>query len=118
MGQLTFHSCPLYVSIDFGTTHNFIAWGMVKILRLEPTIVDYISIEMLDGVRIISNQMLLSETIVLRGWELVIDLIEFNMLDFDVIHNMDILSKYEVETDYRNKKVEFSLGNGDEFTFG
>lgn len=59
IGQLTFHSCYLYILIDFGTTYSFITCGIIKRLRLEPTFVDSICIVILDGDKIISNQMML-----------------------------------------------------------
>lgn len=49
--------------------------------------------------------MLIGKTISLRGRKLVIDFIVIDMLNFDVILDIDFLSRYEVEIDYRKKKV-------------
>lgn len=39
------------------------------------------------------------------------------MLDFDMILAMDFISRYKVEIDYKNKKVQFQLNDDEEFTF-
>ncbi|XP_044502571.1 uncharacterized protein LOC123223472 [Mangifera indica] len=116
-GQLLFYTIPLYALIDSGATHSFIAQGLVERLRLKPTVVNHINTEMLDGDNILSDSMLLHQTVELKGRELIVDLIMFDMLDFDIILGMDFLSKYGAEIDCRKKKVKFNLDNGDEFSF-
>lgn len=91
--------------IDASGTHSFIPRGIVEILGLKPTLVTHIYIEMLYKDKVLSNQMLLYERVVLKGWELVVDLIVFNMLDFDVILGIDFLSKYGAEISCKKKKV-------------
>lgn len=48
---------------------------------------------------------------------MVVDLIIFYMPNFDVILGMD-LSQYEVEIDYKKKKVHFHLDDSENFTSG
>lgn len=79
---------------------------------------NHISIGMLDGDKILSGNLLLGQTVVLKGQELIVYLIMFEMLDFDMIFGMDFLDKYEVKINCKKKKVKFSLENGDEFSFG
>lgn len=67
IGQLSFHSYPLYVLIDSSATHNFVTQGIIERLGRELTHVDTINIKMLNKDKILSNQMLLSETMFLRG---------------------------------------------------
>lgn len=62
--------------------------------------------------------MLIKKTISLKGWELTIILIVIDMPYFDVILNIDFLSWYGVEIDYRMKKVYFSLANDEKFVIG
>lgn len=71
-----------------------------------------------DRDKILSNQMRVGELVFLRGHKMTIDLIMFNMSDFDIILRMDFLSRYGVEIGYRKKKVRFHLDNGEKFTFG
>lgn len=66
-----------------------------------------ISIEMANRDKIQRNQMLLGKTVFLRGREIVMDLILFDMTDFDIILGMDFLSHYEVGINYKKKKVWF-----------
>lgn len=39
--QLFFHGTPLYVLINFGVSHCFIAWGIIDGLGLKPTKITY-----------------------------------------------------------------------------
>lgn len=61
--------------------------------------------------------MLMGQMVTLRGRGLLVDLIVFEISNFDMILRMDFLGKYRVETNYRKKKVKFNLDSGDEFTF-
>lgn len=65
-----------------------------------------------------SNQMSLGEIVTLRGWELALDLIVFDMFYFNVIWDMDLLSQYRVEINYKKKNVQFNWDDGNGFTFG
>lgn len=60
---------------------------------------------MLDGDKILSNQILLGKTIFLRNREMIVDLIVFDMFNFDIILGIDFLSRYGVKIDSRKKKV-------------
>lgn len=73
---------------------------------------------MFDGDKILSDIMLLGQTIELRGQESTVELIVYDMLNFDMILDIDFLNRYEAEIDYKRKKVKFNLDNGDEFFFG
>lgn len=46
---------------------------------------------------------------------MMVDLIVFKVLDFNMILGMDFLGGYKVKIYYRKKKVQFSLDNGDWF---
>lgn len=62
--------------------------------------------------------MLLSKTVFLISQEIMVDSIMFHMLHFNIILGMDFLSHYRVEINYKKKKVQFWLENGEEFSFG
>lgn len=62
--------------------------------------------------------MSLGEIVTLRGWELALDLIVFDMFYFNVIWDMDLLSQYRVEINYKKKNVQFNWDDGNGFTFG
>lgn len=71
-----------------------------------------------SGDNILYNQMLLDETVTLRGENMIADLTMFDISDFDVILGIDFLSQYGAKIDCRKKKVRFHLDNGKQFTFG
>lgn len=77
-----------------------------------------IKIELPDGVSVVTQEMLLGESVVIHGRELPVDLIVFDMPDFDVILGMDFLGRFGVEIDCRRKKARFNLDDGDKFNFG
>lgn len=54
----------------------------------------------------------------LRGREIVMDLIVFDMLDFDITLSMAFFSQYEVKIYYKKMEVWFWLDDRKEFTFG
>lgn len=91
--------------IDSSNTHSFITLGIIERLELKLTFVDIICIKMSNGDKIPSNQMLLGETVTLKSKEMIVDLIVFEMLDFDVILGMNFLSCYGVAINCRKKKV-------------
>ena len=92
---------------------------MIERLNLKPVKVSQpIKIELPDGVSVLTQEMLIGESVMIHGRELVVDLIVFDMPDFDVILGMDFLGRNGVEIDCRKKKARFNLDNGDKFSFG
>ena len=75
-------------------------------------------IELSDGGSVISEMMLLGQSIMIQGRQLLVDLIVFEMPDFDMILGMDFLGRYGAEIDCKKKKVRFNLDSGDQFEFG
>lgn len=67
-----------------------------------------ISIKMQDEDKILSNQMLVSESIFLKSHEMVMDLIVFDMSDFDIILRMNFLNCYGAKIDCRKKRFYFN----------
>lgn len=60
--------------------------------------------------------MLLGKIVVLRGRELTIDLIVFDISDINVILGINFLSKYGAKINYEKKKVQLYLDDCDKFT--
>lgn len=52
--------------------------------------------------------MLLGETLFLRGREIMVNFIMFDMLDFNIILDMDFLSHYGVEIECKKRKSNSS----------
>lgn len=86
-------------------------------LGLKAIVVNHISIKIFDSDKILGDNVLLSQIVELNNQELTIDLIMFEMLNFDKILDMDFLSKYRAKIDCIKKKVKFILDNGDNFSF-
>lgn len=61
--------------------------------------------------------MLIGEMVYLGSRGMTMDLIVIDMFDFDVILDMDFLSKYEAKKNYRKKNVWFNLDSGEQFAF-
>ncbi|XP_031261142.1 uncharacterized protein LOC116119342 [Pistacia vera] len=102
-----------------GAKHSFISYGMIKRLGLMPIRVEQaIRIELPDGEGVVTNEVLMEELVKIKGRNMMVDLIVFNMPDFDIILGMDFLSRYGAEIDCRRKKVKFNLDYGDNFIFG
>lgn len=78
---------------------------------------NHINIEMPCDDKILSDNMLIDQTVVLKGQELIVDLIMFEMPSFDTILGMDFINRYRAKIDCKNQ-VKFNLENGDEFFFG
>lgn len=117
IGQLTFPYGYLYILIDSGVTHRFITCDIIKRLGFEPTSIDSICIKLFDGNKIVSDKILLGKIVNLRGRDMTIDLIVFDMFNFDMILNIDFFSWYGVEIDCWKKKVRFYLDDDEKFTF-
>lgn len=49
---------------------------------------------------------------------MIVNLIVFDMLEFDLTLSMDFLERYGAEIDCRSKKVKFTLDNGEKPSFG
>lgn len=91
--------------INFGAKHCFIINGIIERLELEPSTVSQISIKMPHRNKIYNSHMLIGEIGFLRGQKMVVNLIVNNMPNFDMILNMEFLSRYRIKINYKKKKV-------------
>lgn len=73
-------------------------------LKLNPTpIVQRVNVELLDGDTLISNKVLMGETIIIKGRDMLVDLIMFDTLNFGMILKVNFLEKYGIDINcYRN----------------
>lgn len=97
--------------------HSFITCGIAKRISLEPKSITQISIKIHDRDKSYNSHILIEEIVTLRNWELAIDLIVIDMPNFNVKLNIDLLSKYGIEINWRKKKFLFNLDNENEFLF-
>lgn len=66
----------------------------------------------------IERHYLLKQIVILKEQKLLVDLIIFEMPDFDMILRMNFLSRYGAEIDCKRKKVRFRLDTEDKLMFG
>lgn len=104
--------------IDFGAKYYFIIRSILERLRLKLVTIPQIDIEMPNGDRIHSSNMLIGEMISQGGQKMVVDLMVMDMLNFDVILDIDFFNRYGAEIEYKKKKAQFSLDSIEQFYFG
>lgn len=87
IGKLFYHNTHLYILVD---SHYFIARNIVQRLNLKPfKISQKFKIEMFDGDCVVSELVMIGEAIFIKGKEMLVDEIVFEMLDFDLILGMN-----------------------------
>lgn len=87
-------------------------------LNLKPfKITQNFKIKMFDRDCVVNDLVLTREAIFIKGKELLVDLIVFDILNFDLILGMDFLETYRDEIDCKRKKVKFTHDDGEEFNF-
>lgn len=79
----------------------------VERLKLELVFIDHINNEILDEDRIVSNQILLGNIIIMRGQKFATDLIMFNIPNFDVI--LALTSRVDIRLKLTTKRRKFGL---------
>lgn len=69
---------------------------------------DNISIKMHDGDKVLSKQMLLGEIVFMRGQEIVVGLLMFDILDFVIILGINFLGWYKASLIVERRKFNFN----------
>lgn len=77
-------------------------------LGLEAIVVSHISIKMPNGDNILSDNMLLGQIVALKDKEMTIDLIVFEVPNFNMILGMEFLSRYEAEMTVKGKMLSLA----------
>lgn len=62
---------------------------------------------------VLSDKIITRQMIKIISRKVIIYFIIFDIPDFDIILGMDFLKRYEVEIDYRRKKVKFTFEDSD-----
>jgi hypothetical protein len=114
---------PLFGSVtcvlfDSGATHLFISSTFVKLYKLSTEPLDQnICVAIPVGDAVTCRKCVDRCPIVIEGRTLLVKLVVFSMMGFDVILGMDWPSKYKANIDCHKKKVTFRLQGIDEFKF-
>ncbi|XP_062100552.1 uncharacterized protein LOC133806470 [Humulus lupulus] len=106
------------VLIDFGATQSYIAMNMIDKLSMPCKLFEHsFSTMLLLGDMMLSTRRLQSATNAIEHRECPTDLIELNILYYDAILGMDLLSKHGTTIDCQKKTVEFRSEEGELFYF-
>ena len=109
-GILSIDSRDACVLFDSRATHSFISPFFAITLRTDPSPIGELLIMATPmGHSLLANSMYKSYEILLEGKSLMVDLIDLDMVDFDVILGMDLLASCHSTLDFHNKVVKFDM---------
>ncbi|XP_073121263.1 uncharacterized protein [Henckelia pumila] len=117
-GTILINTNPAYVLFDCGATHSFISKRFTKKIWL-------ISEKLTETLRVASPTNKIIETLKIhRKCKICVceqifdaDLVELNMMEFDVILGMDWLSRNHAVVSCRDKNVKLQTPNHEEIAF-
>ncbi|KAL8119581.1 hypothetical protein AgCh_016907 [Apium graveolens] len=105
-GTLNVNSLCAKVLIDSGATQSFISQDFVSKLKCPVEYLNEImNVELSNQERVSVNQVCGNYEIEISGSKFCVNLIQFKLVEFDVILGMDWLSKHDAQIDCQNKKV-------------
>ena len=117
-GQLSVSNLNLYVLIDSGATHSFIAKRLVEKLEGDKKSLSSPFLTVTPTGDVYKSLLWVKDVPVKVGkYVLYANLIEIEMYDFDVILGMDWLNTHYAMIDCRKKRVRFSPPSADSFEF-
>uniref|UniRef100_A0A803QSH8 Retrotransposon gag domain-containing protein n=1 Tax=Cannabis sativa TaxID=3483 RepID=A0A803QSH8_CANSA len=116
--QLSIEGTLLTVLINSGATHSNVSSKVIENLHKPSDVLPSGFGTLLPtGELVISSRWVRSLPVFVEGRELLVDLIELNLEDFDVILGMDWLAKYNATIDCKRKMVTFEPDGEDSFVF-
>ena len=105
-GEILISSIPIHALIDSGATHSFASLAFVRKLGKTPEYLNFkYCVTIPSGEALCSDQVLKACPIQIANKDLCIDLIVLDMQDFELILDMDWLSKYHATIDCYKKRV-------------
>ncbi|XP_057545909.1 uncharacterized protein LOC130824905 [Amaranthus tricolor] len=93
-GTFLVNSKPAFVLFDSGASHSFLSKSFIEKHSFKPSSSCQAKVTTPSGETFLSKNLYLSMPIVISKTELPMNLIEFNLKDFDLILGMDWLRKY------------------------
>ncbi|KAH0710891.1 hypothetical protein KY284_012318 [Solanum tuberosum] len=111
-GMLQIFDLDVYTLIDPGATLSFVTPLVAKKFHVESELLyESYEVSTLIGVYIVARKVYRNCPICILNKLLPCDLVELNMVDFDVILGMDWLHTYYASIDCRTRKVKFRFPN-------
>ena len=109
-GMLSICSQDACVLFDPGATHSFVSPIFASCLWSDPSLLDVpLIVTTPMGDCLLAKTVYRSCEILIENHSLLADLVELNMIDFDVILGMDWLSYNHANVDCYNKVVKFEI---------
>ena len=109
-GILPIDSQNAHVLFDSGATYFFISTFFATTLGRDPSpLGEFLIVATPMGHSLLANSVYKSCEILLEGKSFMADLIELDMVDFDVILGMDSLAACHATLDCHNKVVKFDI---------
>nr|GEV70104.1 putative reverse transcriptase domain-containing protein [Tanacetum cinerariifolium] len=102
------------VLFDSGADYSFISTNFLPLIDIKPNVINpKYEIEIVSGVKVVTNMIVRGCRLELKGHTFTIDLIPFSHGSFYVIIGMDWLSKLRAKIVCFKKIVQVSLSTGD-----
>ncbi|XP_057249989.1 uncharacterized protein LOC125496578 [Beta vulgaris subsp. vulgaris] len=112
-GTFPVNSVPAYVLFDSGASHSFISTAFSRSLNAKPcSEFSAMSVTIPNGESILCDVMYRNCPILIGGCEFQVDLIQFELTDFDVILGMNWLSKYKADINCLNHEITLRKPDG------
>lgn len=112
-GTFPVNSVPAYVLFDSGASHSFISTAFSRSLNAKPcSEFSAMSVTIPNGKSILCDVMYRNCPILIGGCEFQVDLIQFELTDFDVILGMNWLSKYKADINCLNHEITLMKPDG------
>lgn len=117
-GMLLVNAISAKSLIDSGATKSFISQEFANKFNCETQpLEEALTIVIANQDRVVVTQVCPHCEIVISGHLFYVNLIPFNLGDFDIILGMDWLSEHEAQIDCRKKEVILRSPNGDKIVF-
>ncbi|XP_060964845.1 uncharacterized protein LOC133033845 [Cannabis sativa] len=117
-GEISIGGIMFTILVDSGATHSYISSRIIEKLGRPCDIMSYEFGTLLPTREVvISKRWVRSLLVLVEGRELLVDLIELDLEDFDVILGMDWLTKYNATIDGKRKMVTFEPKGETPFVF-
>ena len=117
-GTFPVHSTSAYVLFDSGASHSFISLSFSKCLNIEPCLEFHaMSITLPNGRSVSCDKMFRNCPILIGRCEFFVNLIQFDLTDFDVILGMDWLSKYQADINCLKHEITLTGPNNHIVTY-
>ena len=104
-GILSLFSRSVYALIDPGSTLSFISPFVASRIRIESELIEPFEVATPVGDSVIATRVYKNCSVVIYSRRTVADLIELNMIEFDIILGMDWLAACYANVDCRGKIV-------------